>query len=595
MKRSKKVISLFILLFIISNSLCCQTIREICNRYFQEALDFDPEIASQLGLDIASGFYWDNGKLATETPQAIGEFYQRVRRYSEELRLIDPALLTHDDYIEYRVFDTYLQELANREKFKYHNYLINPKFGIHALLLNIFTQYHQIESRQEAEDYLSRLEELPRRLHEIDDLIESQIEIGIIPPVYIIEDYLSILHDFVSSAAEDNVFFQYFSDQLSKIAGMSGKEKKSLSSQLLAVIREKVYPAYQRHIETVSLAMEKADREAGVWKLPEGDAYYRYCLQRHTTTSLKPQEIHDLGLREVSRIQRELQKRFIQLGIPKNVNHSQMVRDYWVLMENQNNTDHSYSGPQAREQVIADYQEIIRVTYQQLPELFEVVPFTPVTVLPVPPEKQAFTGQHYQPAPLDNSRPAVFYTNLAWLPDKPGMQTLLYHETIPGHHLQFALAREQSNSTIFRALTFFTGYLEGWALYAEKLAFEQGWFKDIYSEIAYLNSELFRAVRLVLDTGIHYKRWSRLKAANYMEDNLGWASYGELDRYIVWPGQACAYKVGELKILELREKAQRDLGDRFDLKEFHTVVLHNGAVPLPLLEEIVDTYIENNK
>jgi len=175
------------------------------------------------------------------------------------------------------------------------------------------------------------------------------------------------------------------------------------------------------------------------------------------------------------------------------------------------------------------------------------------------------------------------------------MQTLLYHETIPGHHLQIATSQELPDQHIFNSLTFFTGFIEGWALYAERLAYENGWFQDTYSQIGYLNSELFRAVRLVLDTGIHHKKWSRDKAADYMWENLGWSSQGELNRYITWAGQACAYKVGELKILELRERMKEELKEDFDIKEFHQLVLENGAIPLTVLEEIIEDHIAERR
>jgi uncharacterized protein (DUF885 family) len=230
-----------------------------------------------------------------------------------------------------------------------------------------------------------------------------------------------------------------------------------------------------------------------------------------------------------------------------------------------------------------------------LPEMFSVIPQTPVQVKPVPEFKEATMGTYYQPPKLGESNPGVFYANLSYQHFKPGMQTLAYHEAIPGHHFQFAIAREAEDARLYQALFFFTGYAEGWALYAEKLAKEYGFYEDPHSIIGYLRSELFRAARLVLDTGIHSKKWTREKALQYMLENIGWSWPGEIDRYIIWPGQACAYKIGELKMLELRKKAQERLGDDFNIKEFHCIVLEHGSVPLEVLEGLVDDYIRTTQ
>jgi len=238
-----------------------------------------------------------------------------------------------------------------------------------------------------------------------------------------------------------------------------------------------------------------------------------------------------------------------------------------------------------REEVIKDYNKIVEDVYPLLKTVFSKLPEAKVKVEKNPEYKSASAGAYYVGANLNKTRPGIFYINLAWLPDKPGMQTLAYHETVPGHHMQIALQQEDSEMHIMRNAIFCTAYIEGWALYAEKLAYEEGWFKDVHTKIAYLQSELFRAARLVLDTGIHAQKWTREDAALYMKKNLGWAGYGEIDRYTVWPGQACAYKIGELKLVELKNLMKSKLKKNFDIKDFHDKVLKSGPVPLNLLEE----------
>ncbi|MBE0434129.1 DUF885 domain-containing protein, partial [candidate division WOR-3 bacterium] len=246
---------------------------------------------------------------------------------------------------------------------------------------------------------------------------------------------------------------------------------------------------------------------------------------------------------------------------------------------------------QGKAQTLRAYQAAIDTMERRLPELFSRIPRARVKVVQVPAFKESMIGTYYQPPKLDGSGIGIFYVNLSYQHSKAGIKALAYHEAIPGHHLQIALEQEAPDARFFKALFFFTGYVEGWALYAERLAGEYGFYRDTPSTIGYLRSELFRAARLVIDTGIHHRKWSRERAYHYLLDNVGWSSYSEIDRYITWPGQACAYKVGELKILKLRERARSALGDRFDIRKFHDIVLQNGSVPLALLEQTVDSYV----
>jgi uncharacterized protein (DUF885 family) len=311
---------------------------------------------------------------------------------------------------------------------------------------------------------------------------------------------------------------------------------------------------------------------------------------------LTPDEVHALGHQEVRRIQTEIAELLPTIGIPDTGAFTTKLGAYAEYANNR--TDETFFYPlteEGRQQTLKDYQAIVDSMYMKLPEMFAKIPEIPVRVKRVPEYKEKTAGTYYQPPSLRGESEGTFYANLSYQHNKAGMKALTYHEAIPGHHFQMALEQESPDSRLFKALFFFTGFVEGWALYAEKLAKEYGCYTDIHSKISALRSELFRAARLVVDTGIHAKKWTRDQALQYMFDNVGWGWYGEIDRYIAWPGQACAYKIGELKILELRKRAKTELGEKFDIKDFHEVVLKYGSVPLDVLEEIVNEYIELKK
>jgi uncharacterized protein (DUF885 family) len=284
------------------------------------------------------------------------------------------------------------------------------------------------------------------------------------------------------------------------------------------------------------------------------------------------------------------------LGISGSDEFSDLIAEYRTMTGDLNDARFYYSSTEeGKRQTIRAYQAIIDTIGSQLTTIFSLIPKTPVHVERVPEFKEATAGTFYQPPKLDGSSDGIFYANLSYQHFKPGMKALAYHEAIPGHHFQIALEQESPDARLFKALFFFTGYAEGWALYAENLAKEYGYYDDIHSLIGYLSSELVRAIRLVVDTGIHWKKWTREEAYWYIVDNYGRAWYSQIDRYIIWPGQACAYKIGELKIVQLREKAQQALGERFDIKDFHSAILQHGSVPLEILEQLVDDYIKTTR
>ena len=377
---------------------------------------------------------------------------------------------------------------------------------------------------------------------------------------------------------------------------LSNKKKESLLSNLIEEINnfKSSYAILKVLIEENSNNARKFD---GVWSLPNGDNYYKHRLQIFTTTDLSADEIHNLGLKMVEEIQSEIKSILLAEGYDIN----RPLADLFVELNNDPRFLFEDSDD-GREAILEEYRRINDETYAMLPDYFNELPQAKVVVKRVPifSEKSA-AGGYYQGSSLDGSRPAAWYANLY---DIKATQTfkmpaLSFHEAVPGHHLQIALNQENTNQTLWNKFGYRTSaFTEGWALYAERLAVEAGLVKDPYEMIGSLQSELFRAARLVVDTGLHAKKWTREEAILYMMDNAGEVrseSESEIERYIVWPAQATSYMIGRIKIMELRERAKSELGDRFNIKDFHSVVLMNGILPLTVLEALVDKYIEDNR
>ena len=367
-----------------------------------------------------------------------------------------------------------------------------------------------------------------------------------------------------------------------------------LKSNLSKVIASDVKLGFQSILDYMESNYENANQHHGVWSLPGGEDYYAARLRSYTTTNYTAEEIHQIGLAEVKRISDRMKGIFIELGYKINKPVGSMMND---LNEN---PDFLYADTSDRKEiVINDFNQMVKEAEEGIKPYFNEIPVSPVEVRAVPEySEQTAAGGYYQSPSLDGSRPGVFYANLYDIKQTAtfGMRTLAFHEAVPGHHFQIALNQENSDLTFYRKFGYGTSaFSEGWALYSEQLALEIGLAKDLYDELGILQSELFRANRLVVDTGMHHKRWTREQAMKYMKETTGMSDTEvrvEIERYIVWPGQATSYKMGMLKILELRQKAKKALGEKFDLKTFHSIVLDQGNVPLFILEELVDNWIK---
>ncbi len=391
-----------------------------------------------------------------------------------------------------------------------------------------------------------------------------------------------------------NILYANFSTKIDEIPDLSEEQKEAYKLQVETEVRTTVFAAYGTLISYFQNLKSKATNEDGVWKFPDGANYYQYQLKSNTTTDYTPEQIHQIGLAEVARIKTEMLDILNQEGFADSTNTIGEI----IQEVNKEERFQFQNNDEGRKEVLARYDEILEEVDGKLDDVFDVRPKAGLEVKRVPEFKEeGSAGAYYNQPAMDGSRGGVFYANLRDVSEvvKFGMKTLAYHEGMPGHHFQIAIQSELENVPIFRTFGLFTAYVEGWALYSERLAWEIGMYdNDPFGNLGRLQAEMFRAVRLVVDTGIHYKRWTREEAIIYMVANTGMPTgevVTEIERYIVMPGQACAYKIGMIKILELREKAKTALGDKFDLKEFHNVVLKNGAVPLSILEELIDAYI----
>ncbi|UCF71096.1 MAG: DUF885 domain-containing protein [candidate division WOR-3 bacterium] len=592
--------SICLLAFLALNT-CAQTdqrprdIEELFRNFVVQYVTLKPETGASLGLPKEWGIRLNNALLDDESDTTLHKIYEMYRKYKKWLTQFERSQLSRSQQIAVDVLTWFLDHEIDGERFRYHRYVISPLFSFHNSFLTLMTEHHTIETLKDAEDYIARLSNIDQKTEGILEQLRIRESRGLVPPIFIIENFQRALKDFVQIPYTDNLLFTSFRDRVDTLTITKASQKQTLYDKVIGVLKENVYPSYERIILYLDSIKDTVDGYDGVCRLPLGAEYYQYCLREHTTTEMTAEEIHNMGLQEVTRIQRELTLQFRKLGITASGEFADLLAKYQETAGDRANETYFFSPTEeGRKQTILTYQAIIDTMQRALHEMFSVLPHATVRVVRVPEYKEQNVGTYYRPPKLDGSEGGIFYANLSYQHNKSEMKALAYHEAIPGHHLQMAIEQEQSEARLFKALFFFTSYVEGWALYAEKLAGEYGFYGDTWSLIGHLRSELFRALRLVIDTGIHYKRWTRQQAYDYLMRNLGWSSYSEVDRYIMWPGQACAYKVGQLRILELRDRAKNALGDRFDIKEFHRTTLRYGSVPLAVLERLVNDYIESS-
>ncbi len=555
----------------------------------------DPQMLSSMGLLDAVGLKFSNDDLTDASPAREDKIFALMRENLATLRAYRRDSLDPGQRLSYDILEWFLATQLEGEVYRDHDYAITQRGGIYQDFVGFMTSVHKIRDTGDAEDYLARLSKVGRQLDQQLEHVDRSAAAGIVPPSFILDKTLGNLRGLRGEPLDAHPLVTYFEDRLDELEDLEAQRSQELKRRLREHMEGVVNPAYDRTIARLEALAARATADAGVWKHPDGEAYYRYCIRSETTTDYDPEHLHRLGRSEVDRILAEMRDILTAEGYGEGsvAEHMQALSADPRFL---------YSDDDAgREQILADYRTIIDEIDAGMDEVFDLRPKAGLEVRRVPEfRQQTAAGGSYQAPSMDGSRPGIFYANLYDVTATPkwAMRTLAYHEAIPGHHFQIAIRTELEGLPTFRNILSFTSYSEGWALYAERLAWELGYQRDPYDNLGRLQDELLRAVRLVVDTGLHHQRWSREQAIDYMASTTGMAATdveSEIERYIVWPAQALAYKVGQLKLLELREKARQALGERFDIRAFHDVVLRNGALPLTLLEAQVDAYLEAAK
>lgn len=559
--------------------------------FLQFALE-SPEMLSSIHVLEQFGIKGHNARLDDDSMAAGDRMFEHLKQSRETVLSYADGDLSEADRMSKRVALSLMDMLVEAEQFRFHNYPVNQLFGVQNGFPSFMESTHQVHSVRDAEDYVSRLSQVRRKFGQVLDGLRHREQLGILPPQFVVTKVLEEMRAFVATPAEEGILMVALADKMQE-AGLPQDEQQRIALEAREQIEQTVYPAYGELIAYFEVLDDKVSENHGIWALPDGDELYRLAVKLFTSTDYTPGYLHDFGLAEVGRIQAEI------LAILEQEGWDVSQGFFAAISDMAEDPRFYYSdSDEGRDQILADYRAILDEISQGLDPYFDVMPTAGLDVERIPGFKEKTApGAYYQQPALDGSRPGVFYANLYDIKATPryGMRTLAYHEGIPGHHFQLAIAQQQKDLPIFRRLIPSVAYSEGWALYAEKLAWELGFQDDPYDNIGRLQGELFRAVRLVVDTGIHYQRWTREQAIEYMISNTGTTEsdvVAEIERYFVMPGQALAYKVGMTKLLELRDLARAELGASFDIREFHNVILTNGSVPLDILEDLVRQYID---
>ncbi len=567
---------------------------EFLDKVFDESVDRDPRYQTVLGIKKDYDKWTDlSDEFAQKEMEILKSSLETMKKE------FDLANLDEQAKVSYRLFEYQVNEQADGFKYRFHNYPLNQMDGIHSDVPAFLINMHQVSDMKDAEAYIARLQKIPAMFDQVLAGMKIREEKNIIPPKFVFPMVKNDITQFLTGQPFDNSKTEHslledFSKKVN-VLQINENSKLMLINEAKEALTAQVKPAYEKLLAAWNELEKKATEDDGAWKFPEGEDYYKYALKRVTTTEMSPDEIHEMGLKEVARIHHEMR------AIMKQVNFkSDNLQDFFEFMR----TDKRFYYPNTeagKKEFMASSVNIIETMKGKLDALFVTKPKAQIVVKAVESFREQSAGNAFYEAPAaDGSRPGRYYVNLYDTENNPiyQMEALAYHEGIPGHHMQIAIAQELQGIPKFRMFGGNTAYIEGWALYSEKLGKEVGLYQDPYSDFGRLAMELFRAARLVVDTGIHYKKWKRDQALAYFNENTPnppGDNRKEIDRYVIWPGQATGYKIGMNKIIDLREKASKELGDKFDIREFHDVVLTSGSLPLSVLEEQVNNYISTKK
>ncbi len=569
------------------------------NKVSIELVFNSPESLTQLGLVDNSPFDFHSGRLDDYTEAQDSKILRISRRARAGLDKYGPKGLTGQEALTWSVLANVLDDQirAGVSRIPVEPYRVNQISGVAIDMPAFLTDLHQVKNRQGAERYVMRLNEFGRVLRETKVRVEHDRRDGITPPDFIIDKTTAAMRAFMEGGADANILVTDFKPKVEAVEAMNDKTRDKLVADARIAVETQVIPGYEALIVLLEDMRKTAPHDAGVWRLPGGPEFYAERLKSETTTNLTADQIHEIGLSEVARIEAEMTFLLDALRVPSGaslgarVEH--MMRDPAEL----------YPNDDAGRGQMLDYLNSLKTSFDAKSKTwFQSLPTQPLEIVRVPDYAQdSSAGGYYNPPALDGSRPGRFYINLRNTADYPKwtLPTLFYHEAEPGHHFQLSAAQNVTGVPIIRQVVTPTAFAEGWGLYAEKLAKEMGFYDaDPRGDVGRLQSEMFRAVRLVVDTGMHAKKWSREQAIDYMRAKTGMTEdevTREIERYVAWPGQACAYKIGELTILRLRATAKTELGDRFDIRAFHEEVLMNGGLPLGVLEQVINQWIGETK
>lgn len=561
-------------------------------RVFQEGLKRYPTYQTYVGLKT------NYDKLNNETEAYDLESLEISKEQLKELRKFNYDALTDQGKISYKLFEKRVEDSVDGWKWRYHGYSLNQMFGYHSGTPSFMINMHTVENVDHAKAYISRLREIKRVFSERMVHNKKQEELGILPPAFslpkVIDDSTNIITGYPFQTTKKlSPLYEDFKKKVDSLK-IKRSEKKMLMKEAKAALLESVKPAYEELIATVKSWQKIQKNNHGAWSLPDGEEFYRWRLSKITTTDLTPKEIHEFGLKEIERIHGEMH------GIMKKVGFKGTLQDFFKFMQS-NKKFYYPQTKKGRKAYLKDATKIIDDMEKFLPKMFKTLPKARLTVKAVEDYREKSAGiAFYQGPSLYGNRPGIYYVNLYKMEDNPKykMEALAYHEGLPGHHMQIAIKTELEELPKFRRTGGYTAYSEGWGLYSERLPKEFGFYTDPYSDFGRLTMELWRAARLVTDTGLHWKKWTREEGIKYLKDNTPNADLEimkGIERYIVMPGQATAYKIGMKKILDLREMAKGKLKEKFDIRAFHDVILRSGALPLDILEEQVATWIDSNQ
>lgn len=556
---------------------------------FDEGMDRSPMFQSYLGIKKDYGKWNDLSEEQTERELEITK-----QELQFLLDSINPEALDLQGRISYQLFKEDAENTIADHKWRHHNYPINQMFGMHTQVASFLINIHSVSDSSEAAAYISRLNGVKVLLDQVIDNLTIREEKGIVPPKFVFPRTIESSQNIITGAPfDDGESSTLQVDFYSKVDALdlSDEVKSDLKSAADHALVNVVKPAYESLIAYLQDQEARASTEDGIWKLPDGDEYYNIALKRTTTTDMTAEEIHEIGLKEVARIHDEMRE------IMKQVEFKGELTDFFTYLKNDEqffypNTDEGKQAYLDSATAIIDNMRLL------LNELFITKPQAEIVVKRVEAfrEKSAGKAFYQSPAP-DGSRPGTYYANLANTADMPkySIEALAYHEGIPGHHMDRSIAQELTGIPKFRKFGGYTAYVEGWGLYSEFIPKEMGLYANPYSDYGRLAAELWRACRLVVDTGIHLKKWTREDGIAYYKANTAGSDRDcerMVERHIIMASQATAYKIGMLKILELRQGAKDKLGENFDIREFHEVVLTSGAVPLSMLEGMVNDWVE---